>query len=52
MTHVALKADKLDHHPEWSNVYNKVEVVLTTHDANGVTHKDVALAKFMDEIAG
>ena len=52
MTRVALKADKMDHHPEWSNVYNKVEVVLTTHDANGVTHKDVALAKFMDEIAG
>ena len=51
MTRVALKADKMDHHPEWSNVYNKVEVVLTTHDANGVTHKDVALAKFMDEIA-
>ena len=52
MTRVALKADKMDHHPEWSNVYNRVEVVLTTHDANGVTHKDVALAKFMDEIAG
>ena len=52
MTRVALKADKMDHHPEWSNVYNKVEVVLTTHDANGVSHKDVALAKFMDEIAG
>ena len=51
MTRVALKADKMDHHPEWSNVYNKVEVVLTTHDASGVTHKDVALAKFMDEIA-
>ena len=52
MTRVALKADKMDHHPEWSNVYNRVEVVLTTHDANGVTHQDVALAKFMDEIAG
>lgn len=52
MTRIALKADKMDHHPEWSNVYNKVEVVLTTHDAKGVTHKDVALAKFMDEIAG
>jgi 4a-hydroxytetrahydrobiopterin dehydratase len=52
MTRVALKADQMDHHPEWSNVYNKVEVVLTTHDAKGVTHKDVAMAAFMDEIAG
>ena len=52
MTRVALKADQMDHHPEWSNVYNKVEVVLTTHDANGVTDKDVTLAKFMDEVAG
>ena len=52
MTRVALKADKMDHHPEWSNVYDKVDVVLTTHDANGVTAKDVELAKFMDAIAG
>ncbi len=52
MTRVALKADKMDHHPEWSNVYNKVEVVLTTHDASGVTAKDVELATFMDEAAG
>lgn len=52
MTRVALKADKKDHHPEWSNIYNKVEVVLTTHDAGGVTDKDVALAKFMDGAAG
>ena len=52
MTRVALKADQMDHHPEWSNVYNKVEVVLTTHDAKGVTHKDVAMAAFMDEVAG
>lgn len=51
MTRVALKADKMDHHPEWSNVYNKVEIVLTTHDANGVTAKDVELANFMDEAA-
>ena len=51
MTRVALKADKMDHHPEWSNVYNKVEVVLTTHDAGGVTEKDVTLAAFMDEVA-
>lgn len=52
MTRVALLADKMDHHPEWSNVYNKVDVVLTTHDAGGVTDKDVALARFMDEAAG
>lgn len=52
MTRVALKADKMDHHPEWSNVYNKVDVVLTTHDAGGVTEKDVELAAFMDEAAG
>jgi 4a-hydroxytetrahydrobiopterin dehydratase len=51
MTRVAIKADQLDHHPEWSNVYNRVEVVLTTHDADGVTELDVTLARFMDEIA-
>lgn len=51
MTRVALKADKMDHHPEWSNVYNKVDVVLTTHDAGGVTDKDVELALFMEEAA-
>lgn len=51
MTRVALLADKLDHHPEWSNVYNRVEVLLTTHDADGVTELDVALAAFMDQIA-
>jgi len=48
MTRVALAADKADHHPEWSNVYNKVEITLSTHDAGGVTAKDVALAKFID----
>jgi len=51
MTRVALKADKLDHHPEWFNVYNKVEVLLSTHDADGVTALDVELAKFMDAAA-
>lgn len=51
MTRVAIEADKRDHHPEWFNVYNRVEVRLTTHDADGVTDKDVALARFMDGIA-
>lgn len=51
MTRAALHADKHDHHPEWFNVYNKVDVTLATHDANGVTALDVALAKFMDEAA-
>ena len=51
MTRVALAAEKADHHPEWSNVYNKVEIVLSTHDAGGVSDKDVALAKFIDSIA-
>jgi 4a-hydroxytetrahydrobiopterin dehydratase len=52
MTRVALMADKLDHHPEWFNVYNRVEVVLATHDADGVTQLDVDLATFMDALAG
>jgi len=48
MTQVALAAEKRDHHPEWSNVYNKVEITLSTHDAGGVTDKDIALARFID----
>ncbi len=51
MTRVALFADKLDHHPEWFNVYNRVDVVLTTHDAEGVTALDVSLARFMEAAA-
>lgn len=51
MSRVALVAEKNDHHPEWSNVYNKVEVVLTTHDADGVTRLDIDLAKAMNRIA-
>ncbi len=52
MTRVALAAEKLDHHPEWFNVYNRVEVLLATHDANGVTARDLALAQLMDQMAG
>lgn len=52
MAEVALVAEKMDHHPEWANVYGKVEVTLTTHTAQGVTALDVALARKMDEIAG
>ena len=54
MTRVAIKADQLDHHPEWFNVYNRVDVTLSTHDAangsGGVTELDVTLAGFMDQI--
>lgn len=52
MARVALVAEKLDHHPEWSNVYNRVGVHLTTHDAGGVSELDFTLAARMDEIAG
>ena len=52
MTRVALAAEKLDHHPEWFNVYNRVEVLLATHDADGVTGLDVTLAKIMDGAGG
>lgn len=48
MTQVALVAEKRDHHPEWSNVYNKVVVALTTHDAGGLTQRDLDLAQYMN----
>lgn len=51
MSRVALLAEKLDHHPEWFNVYNRVEATLATHDAEGVTELDVKLATFMDAAA-
>jgi 4a-hydroxytetrahydrobiopterin dehydratase len=52
MSQAALVAEKLDHHPEWANVYGKVDVTLTTHSAHGVTSLDIKLAQKMDEIAG
>ena len=51
MTRVALAAEKADHHPEWCNVWNRVDVTLTTHDAGGLSPRDVALAKVMDALA-
>lgn len=48
MTRVALKADKMDHHPEWFNVYNTVKVTLSTHDCSGLSVRDIELARFMD----
>ena len=52
MTRVALVAEKMDHHPEWFNVYKTVEATLSTHDAGGLTDRDVKLAEAMDKIAG
>ncbi|WPZ36770.1 4a-hydroxytetrahydrobiopterin dehydratase [Thalassobaculum sp. OXR-137] len=51
MTRVAIKAQTLDHHPDWSNAYSTVEVSLSTHDAGGVTDLDIELAKYMDTAA-
>ncbi|MDT9599389.1 4a-hydroxytetrahydrobiopterin dehydratase [Sphingosinicella rhizophila] len=51
MTRIALAAEKADHHPEWSNVWNKVDVALTTHSAGGLTVKDLDLAAIMDKAA-
>jgi 4a-hydroxytetrahydrobiopterin dehydratase len=52
MSRVALMAEKMDHHPEWFNVYKTVEVTLSTHDADGVTDNDIQLARAMDDFAG
>ena len=51
MTRVALAAEKADHHPEWTNVYNRVDILLTTHDAGGLTRRDAELAKSIDAAA-
>lgn len=51
MTRVALYAERHDHHPEWLNVFNRVTITLSTHEAGGVTDKDIALAHFIDEAA-
>ncbi|UTP39544.1 4a-hydroxytetrahydrobiopterin dehydratase [Phenylobacterium sp. LH3H17] len=51
MTRAAIRAEQLDHHPEWFNVYNRVDVTLATHDADGVTELDVTLATFMNDAA-
>ncbi|KAL8598432.1 hypothetical protein ACOMHN_032709 [Nucella lapillus] len=51
MTRVSLKAEQMDHHPEWFNVYNKVQITLSTHDVSGLSTRDVTLAKFIEEAA-
>ena len=49
MTEVAFEAEKIDHHPDWTNIYNKVDVTLTTHDQNEITSKDLSLAEIMEK---
>ena len=51
MTQIALKAERMDHHPEWSNVYNRVSMLLSTHDCGGLSQRDVDLARFIDTLA-
>nr|XP_054586670.1 pterin-4-alpha-carbinolamine dehydratase 2 isoform X3 [Nothobranchius furzeri] len=51
MSRVALQAEKMNHHPEWFNVYNKVQITLTTHDCGGLSKRDIKMAKFIDKVA-
>ena len=52
MTRIAMIAEKMDHHPEWLNVYNRVDVTLATHDVGGLSERDIKLARVMDQISG
>ncbi|XP_028912272.1 pterin-4-alpha-carbinolamine dehydratase 2-like [Ornithorhynchus anatinus] len=52
MSRVALQAEKMNHHPEWFNVYNKVQITLTSHDCGGLTKRDIKLAQFIEKAAG
>jgi 4a-hydroxytetrahydrobiopterin dehydratase len=52
MTRIAFEAEKLNHHPDWSNVYNKLSITLTTHEAGGLTEKDFFLAQIIDDLVG
>ena len=51
MTRIAMQAEKMDHHPEWFNVYNKVNITLSSHDVNGLSQRDVKLANFIEKAA-
>jgi 4a-hydroxytetrahydrobiopterin dehydratase len=52
MTRIAIEADKTNHHPEWSNVYNTVDITLSSHDVGGVSERDLKLARFIDSVMG